>query len=146
MRHLHMVKAATPPHPKKKKRIFQSQITNKSSFSIRKKRCKCKFKISTNFHSKTGKHENIMTYVPEKARIPVVKRPPNWDNKVQSELTKEMKGERRWENGKELTMLGCLVIGAARRAAVWTKWYKDAVCHTFTITIKNCLLSFSTSI
>jgi len=29
-----------------------------------------------------------------------------------------MKGERRWESGKELTMLGCLVIGAARRAAV----------------------------
>lgn len=30
-----------------------------------------------------------------------------------------------------LTMLGWLVTGAARRAAVCAKWYSDAVCHTF---------------
>lgn len=28
-------------------------------------------------------------------------------------------------------MLGCLVIGAARIAAVWTKWYREAVCQTY---------------
>lgn len=38
----------------------------------------------------------------------------------------------RWMvNQRGLTILGRVVIGAASKAAVWTKWYRDAVCHTF---------------
>lgn len=42
------------------------------------------------------------------------------------------RSNKRQKEETILTMPGLLVMGAATRAAVWARWYKDAVCHTFT--------------
>lgn len=48
-----------------------------------------------------------------------------------NQILPKIKKKRNWWGKGKLTTLGFLVIGAVTKAAVWTRWYREAVCQTF---------------